>query len=149
MPRGNQIFFGYMRDAQRRIDASANVHVPGSAWFHFAFVLYDSTRVGLYINGVKELSGRLDTPLFNPEPVEYRRHFCSRSLFTFTATETHYSWTDKIQQQHDCSVERETQERQGFRPRPYRCESHLLSLKSKIELTILQAEITVESKWMG
>jgi hypothetical protein len=84
MPGGSRIFFGYMRDAQRRIDAAANTYVPGSAWFHFAFVLFDITRVGLYINGVKELSGRLDAPLFNPEPVEYRRHFYSCSLFTFT-----------------------------------------------------------------
>lgn len=68
MPHSSQIFFGYMRDAHRRIEASAGAYVPASAWFHFAFVLFDSTRVGLYINGVKEFHGRLDTVLFNAEP---------------------------------------------------------------------------------
>jgi len=90
MPRGSQIFFGYMRDAQHRIDATAAAYVPASAWFHFTFVLFDSIRVSIYVNGVKTFCGRLDTPLFNPE----QKHIVlGRTKFNGNATA---QWNGKL-----------------------------------------------------
>jgi len=92
MPGGSQIFFAYMRDAQRRIDVIANgTNVPTLAWFHFAFVFVGSTTVALYINGAKEPSVRLDASLFNPGRVEYPLHLHLSSLSISAATEAHYS----------------------------------------------------------
>ena len=70
VPRSSQIYIGYMRDAQHRMDAMANAYILTSAWFHFAFVLLDSSRFELYINGVNQHAGRLNAPLYNPGRVE-------------------------------------------------------------------------------
>jgi hypothetical protein len=36
-------------------------------------VLLDSYRLAIYINGIKVVSGGIEGPFFNPEPVEYPR----------------------------------------------------------------------------
>jgi hypothetical protein len=95
VPRSSQIFLGYMRDAWHRINAMANAYIPASAWFHFAFVLLDSSRVGLYINGVNQLAGRLDAPLFNPGRVECRLYLLAhvRCLHSLSRNK---SFSDRI-----------------------------------------------------
>ena len=111
VPRSSQIWLGYQLDAKRRIHGSADAYTPASTWFHFAFVLLDSTRFCLYINGVQQLCNRLEGSLYNPSQVDYLLYLCSCSMLTFTATEANCSGTEYAQWYHDCSVERKTQER--------------------------------------
>jgi hypothetical protein len=97
VPRSSQIFFGYMRDVQNRMDIMANAYIPASAWFHFAFVLLDSIRVELYINGVKQLAGRLGAPLFNPGRVECHLYILFMLAVYIRCLETNNSRTEYIQ----------------------------------------------------
>lgn len=73
IPSGQVVYFAYMRNAQQRVDIKTEALAPASAWFHFAFVLLDSYRLAIYINGIKVVSGGIEGPFFNPEPVEYPR----------------------------------------------------------------------------
>ncbi|KIM88410.1 hypothetical protein PILCRDRAFT_814307 [Piloderma croceum F 1598] len=72
-PDGQVVCFSYMRNARQRVDIKTEALAPASAWFHFAFVLLDSYRLAIYINGIKVVSGGVEGPFFNPEPVEYPR----------------------------------------------------------------------------
>ena len=96
MPQGGQIFFAYMINAQDRHSASTKAYAPALTWFHFAFVLLDSTTVCLYVNGVQQLTERLNASLFNPEQVEYTLYLCSRFLFMCSAAEANCSRTEYI-----------------------------------------------------
>jgi hypothetical protein len=77
VPGSDRIYFGYMLNMQRRIHNLTKVHVPGSAWFHFAFVLLNSSMVNLYVNGVQQPVEKLEAPIFNPSRVEYPLYLCS------------------------------------------------------------------------
>ena len=111
LPGSSRIWLGYQLDAKHRIHGAANAYTTASTWFHFAFVLLDSTRFCIYINGVQQLSDRLEGSLCNPGQVEYLLLLCSRSLLTFTPSEANYSGTEYVQRYHECSVEWKTQER--------------------------------------
>jgi len=89
MPGGQVIYLGFMRNAQLRADIRTDALAPASAWFHFAFVL-DYSRVAIYVNGAKLVSGKVDGPVFNPEP---KRVAIGRTKFNdkFTA-----QWNGKI-----------------------------------------------------
>jgi hypothetical protein len=97
VPRSSQIYLGWMRDAQNRKDAMVNAYIPASAWFHFAFVLLDSIRVELYINGVNQLASRLSTPLFNPGRVECLLDLLFLLAVYIRCSETNHSRTEYIQ----------------------------------------------------